>query len=61
MFLTQQDSEIIYSMLDKIAPTLKPGFVVKQGYVIGRVSDKLNLEIVQAGKHINPVEVIAKK
>ena len=51
----------IYSMLDKIAPTLKPGFVVKQGYVIGRIADKLNLEIVQAGKHINPTEVIARR
>ena len=51
----------IYSMLDKIAPTLRPGFIVKQGYVIGRVNDRLNLEIVQAGKHINPIEVIATK
>lgn len=50
----------IYSMLDKIAPTLKKGFVVKRGYVIGRVNDRLNLEIVQDGKHINPVEVISK-
>ncbi len=51
----------IYSMLDKIAPTLKKGFVVKRGYVIGRIADRLNLEIVQSGKHINPIEVIAKK
>ena len=51
----------IYSMLDKIAPTLRPGFIVKQGDVIGRVNDRLNLEIVQAGKHINPIEVIATK
>ena len=50
----------IYSMLDKIAPTLKKGFVVKRGYVIGRIHDRLNLEIVQNGKHINPVEVMAK-
>lgn len=50
----------IYSMLDKIAPTLKKGFVVKRGYVIGRVNDRLNLEIVKDGKHINPVEVISK-
>ncbi len=50
----------IYSMLDKIAPTLKKGFIVKKGYVIGRINDRLNLEIVQDGKHINPVEVMAK-
>ncbi len=51
----------IYSMLDKVAPTLKKGFVIKQGYVIGRINDRLNLEIVQSGKHINPIEVISKK
>lgn len=51
----------IYSMLDKIAPTLKKGFVVKRGYVIGRVHERLNLEIVQNKKHINPIEVITKK
>lgn len=50
----------IYSMIDKIAPTLKKGFIVKKGYVIGRINEKLNLEIVQNGKHINPVEVMAK-
>ncbi|RDU73354.1 hypothetical protein CQA66_01420 [Helicobacter aurati] len=51
----------IYSMLDKIPPTLKKGFVIKQGYVIGRVNDRLNLEIIQGDKHINPMEVIARK
>ncbi|RDU66409.1 hypothetical protein CQA53_03980 [Helicobacter didelphidarum] len=55
------DMHTIYSMLDKIAPTLKPGFIVKQGYVIGRVNDRLNLEIIQGDKHINPMEAIIKK
>lgn len=50
----------IYSMLDKIPPTLKQGFVVSKGYVIGRVNDRLNLEIIQDGKHINPLEAIAR-
>ncbi|STQ86644.1 hypothetical protein LS73_002935 [Helicobacter muridarum] len=51
----------IYSMLDNTAPTLKKGFVVKQGYVIGRVSDRLNLEIIQGDKHINPMEAISNR
>lgn len=50
----------IYSQLDKIAPTIKPGFIAKKGYVIGRVSQRLGLEITQQDKHIDPVEVIAK-
>lgn len=50
----------IYSQLDKIAPTVKPGFVVKKGYTIGRVSQRLGLEITQKDKHIDPIEVIAK-
>lgn len=50
----------IYSQLDKIAPTVKPGFVVKKGYTIGRVSQRLGLEITQKDKHINPLDVIAK-
>lgn len=50
----------IYSQLDKIAPTIKPGFVVKKGYTIGRVSQRLGLEITQKDKHIDPLEIIAK-
>lgn len=50
----------IYSQLDKIAPTVKPGFIVKKGYTIGRVSQRLGLEVIQKEKHINPLEVIAK-
>lgn len=50
----------IYSQLDKIAPTVKPGFVVKKGYTIGRVSQRLGLEITQKDKHIDPIEIIAK-
>ncbi len=50
----------IYSQLDKIAPTVKPGFMVKKGYTIGRVSQRLGLEITQKDMHINPLDVIAK-
>lgn len=50
----------IYSQLDKIAPTVKPGFIVKKGYTIGRVSQRLGLEITQKDKHIDPLEVISK-
>ncbi len=50
----------IYSQLDKIAPTVKPGFIVKKGYTIGRVSQRLGLEVTQKDKHIDPLEIIAK-
>ena len=52
---------VIYSMLDKIPPTIKSGFIVSKGYVIGRVNERLNLEILQDEKHINPMEVITRK
>lgn len=50
----------VYSQLDKIAPTVKPGFIVKKGYTIGRVSQRLGLEVTQKDKHIDPLEIIAK-
>lgn len=50
----------IYSQLDKIAPTIKIGLKVKKGYVIGRIEQKLNFEITQKDKHLNPLEVISK-
>ncbi|PAF53936.1 peptidase M23 [Helicobacter sp. 13S00482-2] len=48
----------IYSQLDKIAPTIKPGLRIKKGYVIGRVDSKLGFEVTQKDKHINPMEII---
>lgn len=54
------DFVTIYSHLDKIAPTVKPGFIVKKGYTIGRVSQRLGLEVTQKDKHIDPLEIIAK-
>lgn len=50
----------IYSQLDKIAPTIKPGLKIQKGYVIGRINQKLSFEITQKDKHIDPLEVISK-
>lgn len=50
----------IYSQLDKIAPTIKPGLKIKKGYVIGRVHRKLGFEVTQKDKHIDPLEIISK-
>ncbi|PAF42065.1 peptidase M23 [Helicobacter sp. 11S03491-1] len=50
----------IYSQLDKIAPTIKPGLRIKKGYVIGRVEQKLGFEVTQKDKHIDPLEIISK-
>lgn len=48
----------IYSQLDKIAPTIKPGLRIKKGYVIGRVDSRLGFEVTQKDKHIDPLEII---
>lgn len=48
----------IYSQLDKIAPTIKPGLRIKKGYVIGRVDSRLGFEVTQKDKHIDPMEMI---
>lgn len=56
----QNGIHTIYSQLDKIAPTIKVGFTVKKGYVIGRVEQKLSFEITQKDKYIDPLDVIAK-
>ncbi|PAF51046.1 peptidase M23 [Helicobacter sp. 13S00477-4] len=50
----------IYSQLDKIAPTIKPGIKIPKGYVIGRIQSKLGFEVTQKDKHINPLEMISK-
>lgn len=51
----------IYAHLDKIAPTIKPGTVVKKGYTIGRIDSKLMFEVTQKEHHIDPLELITVK
>lgn len=51
----------IYSQLDKIAPTIKPGSAVKKGYTIGRVENALKFEVTLKDKHIDPLELISSK
>ncbi|PAF47483.1 peptidase M23 [Helicobacter sp. 12S02634-8] len=50
----------IYSQLDKIAPTIKPGLRIQKGYVIGRVDQRLGFEVTQKDKHIDPLEIISQ-
>lgn len=50
----------IYSHLDKIAPTIKPGLRIKKGYVIGRIEDKLGFEVTQKDRHMDPLEIISR-
>lgn len=47
----------VYSHLDEIAPTLKVGKWVKQGYVVGRVDDSLTFQATQNSAHINPKDL----
>ncbi|RAZ48222.1 murein hydrolase activator EnvC family protein [Campylobacter hyointestinalis] len=51
----------IYAHLNKIAPTIKVGSKVKQGYVIGRVKQDLTFEVTQKSYHIDPLELISLK
>ena len=56
----QNEMHTIYSQLDKIAPTIRPGRKIQKGYIIGRVDQKLGFEITKKDKHIDPLEVIYK-
>lgn len=47
----------IYGYLSKIAPTIKPGITVKEGYVVGRVDEKLMFEVTRKNRYINPLEL----
>lgn len=47
----------IYGYLSKIAPTIKQGVTVKEGYVIGRVDDRLMFEVTQKNRYIDPLEL----
>ena len=56
----KNEMHTIYSQLDKIAPTIRPGRKIQKGYIIGRVDQKLGFEITKKDKHIDPLEVIYK-
>ncbi len=47
----------IYANLSQIAPYVKKGKRIKQGYVIGRVSDELIFEVTHKSLHINPIRL----
>ena len=51
----------IYANLSQIAPTIKSGSVIKQGFAIGRVDSDLTFEVTQKNYHINPLEMISLK
>jgi len=48
----------IYAKMDKIAPMLKEGKKIREGYVIGRVEKELMFEVTQKNRHIDPLELI---
>lgn len=48
----------IYSYLDEIPSNIKVGARVKKGNTIAYVNDKLNFEITQKDKHINPLDFV---
>ncbi len=48
----------IYAHLSQIAPSIKAGQNVKEGYVLGRVNKNLTFEVTQNEKHINPLKLI---
>ena len=47
----------IYANLSQIAPDIKKGKKIKQGYTIGRVEDELIFEVTQKSLHINPIRL----
>lgn len=57
----QNNMHTIYTQLDKIAPTIKPGSIVKKGYTIGRINNALKFEVTLKDKHIDPLELISEK
>ena len=57
----QNNMHTIYAQLDKIAPTIKPGSIVKKGYTIGRINNALKYEVTLKYKHIDPLELISEK
>ena len=51
----------IYSYLDSIPSYIKVGNAIKKGDVLAYVNDKLNFEVTQKDKHINPSDLIKIK
>ena len=51
----------IYSYLDSIPNYIKVGNAIKKGDVLAYVNDKLNFEVTQKDKHINPSDLIKIK
>ena len=51
----QNNMHTIYAQLDKIAPTIKPGSIVKKGYTIGRINNALKFEVTLKDKHIDGI------
>jgi septal ring factor EnvC (AmiA/AmiB activator) len=48
----------VYAGLSKIAPTVKVGSKLRQGYVVGKVKSKLLFQATKNSKHINPLKLI---
>ena len=53
----KNDLYTIYSHLDKISPTLEVDKWIVKGYVIGRVSDILQLKATKNSKYIDPLKL----
>lgn len=51
----------IYSYLDSIPSYIKVGNAIKKGDTLAYVNDKLNFEVTQKDKHINPSDLIKIK
>lgn len=51
----------IYSYLDDIKDNLEVGSKVKKGSTIAWITNKLNFEVTQKDKHIDPLELIKAK
>ncbi|RDU64733.1 murein hydrolase activator EnvC [Helicobacter sp. MIT 14-3879] len=50
----------IYSYLDEIG-NIKIGSTIKKGSIIAYINEKLNFEVTQKDKHINPLQLIKVK
>lgn len=48
----------VYAGLSKIAPTVKVGSKLRQGYVVGKVKSKLLFQATKNSKHIDPLKLI---
>lgn len=51
------DIHTIYSRLSQIAPTISVGKAIPQGYVVGRIQDKLVFQATKSNQYLNPEEL----